>query len=123
GQSHLASAAPQAASPKLTAEAIDDKTLTIRIETALKRDTALNDQHVDVDVNKGVVTLTGSVRTVGRKAQAGRDANIAGVTRVDNEIRIDANAGNGVVSKVVKGTKAVGAKTADVAEAAAGTTD
>jgi osmotically-inducible protein OsmY len=121
GYAHLASAAPQASA------VADDKALATRIDTAMKNDTTLTDQRVDVDVQHGVVTLTGSVRSATRKASAGRHAHIAGVTRVDNQLTIDANAGKGIVSKTVRttkdagevvghGAKVVGTKTADGAK-------
>src|SRR6478736_3112334 len=105
GITRVASAAPQTAGAKTIGVAADDKTLTSRIESALKKDRTLNDQSVDVDVNNGVVTLTGSVRSATRKASAGRHAHVAGVSRVNNDLKIDANAGKGVTAKIVSGTK------------------
>jgi hyperosmotically inducible protein len=119
GQAHLAYAAPQAATTKATAAAVDDKTLATRIEAAIKKDTTLANQTVDVDVTKGVVTLTGSVRSAARKTSAGRHANIAGVTRVDNQLKIDANAGKSVPAKVVTATKEAGQDTAHGAKVVA----
>ena len=134
GYARVASAAPQMAGTKVAVAAVDDKTLTTRIEAAMKKDTTLTNQNVDVDVNKGIVTLTGSVRSATRKTSAGRHANIAGVTRVDNQLKVDANAGKGLTAKVARGTKdvatdvghgakVVGVKTADAASATAGTVD
>jgi len=134
GYTRVVSAAPQTAGAKAVGVAVDDKTLTNRIEAAMKKDKTLSHQSVDVDVNNGVVTLTGSVRTANGKSRAGRHANIAGVTRVDNELKIDANSGKGATSKVMRGTKdvatdighgakVVGVKTADAASATAGAVD
>jgi hyperosmotically inducible protein len=145
GYTHVASAAPQAYTATTGAAATDDKALASKIDTAMKNDTTLTDQRVDVDVEHGVATLTGSVRSANRKARAGRHANITGVTRVDNQLTVDANAGKGVVSKVVRttkdagevvghgakvvgtktanGAKAVGSKTADAASATGGAAD
>jgi hyperosmotically inducible protein len=133
GYVHVASATPQA-STKAAAVAADDKTLATRIDTAMKNDATLTDQRVDVDVEHGIVTLTGSVRSATRKAHAGRHATIAGVTRVDNQLTIDANAGRGATAKVVRttkdagevvahGAKVVGSKTADAASATGGAAD
>jgi hyperosmotically inducible protein len=145
GHAQVALAAPQAAGTKASVVATDDKALATRIDTAMKNDTTLTDQPVDVDVKKGIVTLTGSVRSANRKARAGQHAHIAGVTRVDNQLKVDANAGKGVVSKVVRttkdagqavghgakvagqktaeGAKVVGSKTADAASATGGAVD
>jgi len=145
GYAHVASAVPQAAAARATVVASDDQALATRIDTAMKNDTMLTNQTVDVDVEHGVATLTGSVRSANRKARAGRHANIVGVTRVDNQLKVDANAGKSVTSKVVRttkdagqvvghgakvvgektadGAKAVGGKTADVASATGGAVD
>ena len=100
----------------------------------MKKDTTLTNQTVDVDVDKGVVTLTGSVRSTSRKTRAGQIANITGVTRVDNKLKIDANAGKGVTAKVEQttkdaghevahDTKVAGEKTVDAAKATGGAAD
>lgn len=114
------------------AAAVDDKTIEARIETAIKKESTLKDQAVGVDVEKGIVTLTGKVRSESRKARAGRLANGAGVVSVDNQLTIDANAGKSTTAKVaaatkeaghevVKGAKVVGDKAEDAASATAGT--
>jgi hyperosmotically inducible protein len=145
GSAYVTSAAPQSVRAKAAVVASDDKTLATQIDTAMKNDTTLTNQKVDVDVEHGIATLTGSVRSENRKARAGRHANIAGVTRVDNQLKVDANAGKSVTSKVVRttkdagqvvghgakvagektadGAKAVGSKTADVASATGGAMD
>lgn len=114
------------------AAAVDDKTIEARIETAIKKEPTPKDQAVGVDVEKGIVTLTGKVRSESRKARAGRLANGAGVVSVDNQLTIDANAGKSTTAKVaaatkeaghevVKGAKVVGDKAEDAASATAGT--
>src|SRR4029079_1399464 len=127
----VAAAAPL--SPRVApAPAVPDKTLETRIEAAIKRDQSLKHQNVDVDVNEGIVTLTGSVRSESRKARAERYATIPGVSRVNNQLTIDANAGKSVTAKVTAatkeaghdvahGAKVVGGKTADAASATGGT--
>jgi osmotically-inducible protein OsmY len=42
-----------------------------------------------VKVNSGVVTLNGAVATDAQKARATRLANFRGVTKVDNDIKVD----------------------------------
>jgi osmotically-inducible protein OsmY len=80
-----AMAAPQAAS----AAPVDDDALQARIAASLEKSASLAPRHIDVDVDQGVATLTGTVRTVAEKTRAGQLARIRGVTRVDNQIEID----------------------------------
>jgi hyperosmotically inducible periplasmic protein len=68
---------------------VDDGTLQSRIAANLKTSASLAPRHIDVDVNEGIVTLTGTVRTATEKARAGRLATVSGVTRVDNRIEVD----------------------------------
>ena len=132
GYAPVASAAPKPAGVTPAVIVVDDKTIEARIETAMKKDATLKNQDVDVDVEKGIVTLTGKVRSESRKARAGRHANIAGVVSVNNQLTIDANAGKSVTAKVTAatkeaghdiahGAKVVGDKAEDAASATAGT--
>ena len=68
---------------------VDDDMLQSRITARLKESASLAPRDVDVDVEQGVVTLTGTVRTATEKARAGRLAKVAGVTRVNNRIEVD----------------------------------
>ena len=68
---------------------VDDGTLQSRIAANLKKSASLAPRDIDVDVNQGIVTLTGTVRTATEKARAGRLAKVSGVTRVDNRIEVD----------------------------------
>lgn len=108
--------------------AVDDKTLHDRIDTAIEKDPTLKDQNIDVDVTNGVVKLTGAVQTASRKAHAERVATVAGVARVDNQLRVDPKDGKSMAAKTGDATKTamketgqavktVGAKTKDVASA------
>jgi hyperosmotically inducible periplasmic protein len=67
----------------------DDGTLKSRIAASLKTSASLAPRDIDVGVNQGIVTLTGTVRTATEKARAERLARVSGVTRVDNQIEID----------------------------------
>jgi len=82
----------------------------------VKADAALKKFDVDVSVKDGVATLTGKVRTEAEKVRAGRDAHVAGVTRVDNQIVLDKDAGQGVADKVKSASEAVGEKTKEGAK-------
>ena len=68
---------------------VDDGTLQSRIAANLKKSASLAPRDIDVDVNQGVVTLTGTVRTATEKAGAGRLATVSGVARVNNRIEVD----------------------------------
>jgi osmotically-inducible protein OsmY len=63
---------------KTVGETIDDTTITTRVKTAMLNDPAVGGLRVDVDTFKGVVTLSGRV-----KSQAERDKAIALARTVD----------------------------------------
>ena len=68
---------------------VDKDQLEERIEASLERNTLLAPRHIDVEVDKGVVTLTGTVRNADEKATAGRiAAELAGFP-VRNRLEID----------------------------------
>ena len=67
----------------------DDSTLKSRIETRLKNDAALKADDIDVDVDNGVVTLTGTVHSAAQSTQAGTLAKVPGVTTVNNKLTVD----------------------------------
>jgi len=79
-----------------TTVAVDDNTLESRVESALKAQPTLKGDDIDVKVNNKVVTLTGSVGSEKRKLRAARAAHVAGVTRVDNQLTVEAHAAHGV---------------------------
>ena len=66
-----------------------DSTLKSRIETRLKNDAALKADDIDVDVDNGVVTLTGTVHSAAQSTQAGTLAKVPGVTTVNNKLTVD----------------------------------
>jgi hyperosmotically inducible periplasmic protein len=67
----------------------DDVALQLRIATNLQKSASLAARDIDVDVEQGIVTLTGTVRSEAEKARAGRLAKVSGVTRVNNAIEVD----------------------------------
>ena len=107
-------------SPKTatTAAKADDHTLSDRIESRLKADASLKKYDVDVSVQNGVATLTGKVRTKAEQTRAARLAHVAGVTRVDNQLTIDKDAGQSLGSQVGSAAKTAGSKTKSAAETA-----
>jgi osmotically-inducible protein OsmY len=70
-------------------EAHGDAAIQDRIEHRLATDSDVRKYDIDVKVNSGVVTLNGAVATDAQKAKATRLANFRGVTKVDNDIKVD----------------------------------
>jgi osmotically-inducible protein OsmY len=74
---------------KTVGETIDDTTITTRVKTAMLNDPQVGGLKIDVDTFKGVVTLSGAV-----KSQAEHDQAIAlarrtsGVTEVKDALQI-----------------------------------
>ena len=59
-----------AACGKTVGDTIDDATITTRIKTALLNDPDVGGLRIDVDTFKGVVTLSGRVKTKEEEAKA-----------------------------------------------------
>jgi osmotically-inducible protein OsmY len=89
------SAQAQTAKPKKTSSAPaahkmrTDDAIKDRIEHRLATDANLKKYDVDVKVSGGAVTLGGTVGSETQKVEAARLAKTAGVTTVDNEIKVD----------------------------------
>ena len=75
---------------KTIGETIDDTTITTRVKTAMLNDPGVGGLKIDVDTFKGVVTLSGAV-----KSQAEHDQAIAiarrtsGVTEVKDALQVN----------------------------------
>jgi len=106
-----------------TRQASDDTALTDRISKRVKADASLKRFDIDVSVTGGVATLTGKVRTDAEKARAARDARVAGVTRVDNQLTIDKDAGRDVAETVKSGTNTAANKTRSAVDTATDKTE
>ena len=112
-------AAPQQAAAVKPA----DKTIDDQVEARIKNDASLKKHTIVVTVDDGVVTLTGTVPTEAESAKAARIANVAGVTRVNNNLivtkevkgEVKGTAGR-AAEKTKDGAKEVGEKTKDGAE-------
>src|SRR5262245_23361650 len=113
----------EAATPQTTS-ATSDKTLDSRIEGRIHSDATLKKYKIDVSVDGGVATLTGTVATEADRAKAGNLAQISGISRVDNKLLVDLNATTGTAGtikektkegaeKTKEGAKTVGEKTKD----------
>jgi hyperosmotically inducible protein len=67
----------------MTGEYIDDKTLQARVKAALANDPAVQSLKVDVEINRGEVSLGGFVDST-----AERDAAVATVRKVDGVVKV-----------------------------------
>ena len=107
----VGAAAPQAAA--------SDKQLDSRIEQRIQKDPSLKKHNIDVSVDAGVVTLSGTVATEAESAKAKQLATVPGVTRVDNKIIVDlasASKTTGTAGTIKEKTKEGAAKTKEGAE-------
>jgi osmotically-inducible protein OsmY len=78
-----------AACGKTVGETIDDTTVTTRVKTAMLNDPAVGGLSIDVDTFKGVVTLSGRVKTQTEKDQAIALARrVDGVTEVKDALQL-----------------------------------
>jgi osmotically-inducible protein OsmY len=74
---------------KTVGETIDDATITTRVKTALLNDPDIGGLRIDVDTFKGVVTLSGAVKTAEERDKAVAIAKrIGGVTDVKSTLQI-----------------------------------
>jgi hyperosmotically inducible periplasmic protein len=97
-----------------------DKAMATRIEKRIAADPALKKYDIKITVDGGVATLTGSVATEAARTKAAADAKVPGVTRVDNQLLVEPDAGTrgvkGTVGKVGEKTKEGAEKTKDGTE-------
>ena len=78
-----------AACGKTVGDTIDDATITTRVKTSLLNDPDVGGLRIDVDTFKGVVTLSGRVKTREEEAKAISLARkIGGVTDVKSTLLI-----------------------------------
>jgi len=89
-------AVAQTANTPTQSTKVDDGTLKSRIETRLKDTAALKGSDIDVEVDNGVVTLTGTVQSEAQSQRARTVANIAGVSSVSNRLTVDSKAARSV---------------------------
>src|SRR5687767_1501124 len=78
-----------AACGKTVGDTIDDATVTTRVKTALLNDPVVGGLRIDVDTFKGVVTLSGRVKSKDEEAKAIALARkIGGVTDVKSTLQV-----------------------------------
>jgi len=74
---------------KSVGQSIDDKVIWSKIRGKLVREKGIRSLNIDVDVNKGVVTLTGAVVTADQKAKVMRIAQTTeGVVKVFDNVLV-----------------------------------
>jgi hyperosmotically inducible protein len=74
---------------KTVGETIDDATITTRVKTALLNDPDVGGLRIDVDTFKGVVTLSGAVKSQGEAEKAVAIARrISGVSDVKSTLQV-----------------------------------
>lgn len=81
-------AVAQTASPAGAAK-VDDGAIKTRIESRLKSSATLKGADIDVAVDHGVVTLTGTVHSEAQNLRAASLAKVTGVTNVENKLKVD----------------------------------
>ena len=75
---------------KTVGETIDDATITTRVKTAFINDPVVGALRIDVDTFKGVVTLSGRVKSKEEEQKAIAVARgIRGVTDVKSTLQVD----------------------------------
>ena len=74
---------------KTIGETIDDTTITTRVKTAMLNDPGVGGTSIDVDTYKGVVTLSGRVKSQAEHDQAVALAHqVDGVTEVKDALQV-----------------------------------
>ena len=97
--------------------AASDKLLDNQIEKRIHSDATLKKYNIDVDVNGGIATLTGTVATEADRAKAATLANVKGIARVDNKLVVDLpGATKGTAGTIKDKTKEGAEKTKEGAE-------
>ncbi len=73
-------------------ESIEDGWIHFKVRAALAAVDDLRDSTINVDVDKNVVTLRGSVASADQKAKADKAAHVDGVKSVTNKLEVKADA-------------------------------
>ena len=104
----LTSAPLMAAPDQTTATPQTAETLKDRIEYRLETSSVTRKYDIKVNVAGTAATLTGKVATDAQKAEAGRLANVTGVTKVENNITIDKAVDNTLTERTKAGLRKTG---------------
>lgn len=75
--------------PRTVKESFEDAWIVVMIDSKLSVDPEVHSRNVDVDVQQGVVTLSGIVETAAASTEAADLANsVDGVTKVVNQLKV-----------------------------------
>jgi hyperosmotically inducible periplasmic protein len=111
--SGFSAASVGASAPQAGTATASDKVLDSRIEQRIHNDFSLKKHHIDVSVDGGVATLTGTVATDSERAKAKQLATIKGIARVDNKIVVDPAATHTTIGTAGQKTKEGAEKVVD----------
>lgn len=79
----------QSTTGKTAGQSIDDATITASVQSKLSSDRLSNFSRVDVDTERGVVTLNGVVKSADQKIRVAQMAReVSGVKNVNNNLQI-----------------------------------
>ena len=79
----------QATTGKTAGQIVHDASISTAVQTKLTSDSVANFSRIDVDTERGVVSLNGVVETAAQRARAERLARqVDGVIRVNNNLQI-----------------------------------
>lgn len=90
-----------------------DSSLHDRIAFRIDTSATLRKYDVKVKVDNGVATLSGDVATAAQKAEAGRLANVAGVTKVNNDLKVSTDTDKTLMDRTKSGLSKTGSKIDD----------
>lgn len=89
GIAFLALVGCQSTTGKTAGQTMDDSTITAAVQAKLSSDRISNFSRVDVDTERGVVTLNGVVKSADQKTRVGELAReVNGVKTVKNNLQI-----------------------------------
>jgi hyperosmotically inducible protein len=85
-----AAACDSPAGKKTAGEVVDDAVITSTVKTAFLADSNVSGLNIDVDTNKGIVELKGTVGSEGESKKAEDIASrVNGVVAVENQLLVD----------------------------------
>jgi len=102
---------------------VDDGTLKTRVETKLKSSPSLKQDTINVGVENGVVTLTGTVHSAAQTATAATLAKVEGVTNIENKLEVDSATERKMDGAAAKTDRAIDKTAAETKKAAGATKD
>ena len=79
----------QSTTGKTAGQTIDDATITASVQSKLSSDRLSNFSRIDVDTERGVVTLNGTVKSADQKTRVSEMAReVKGVKSVNNNLQV-----------------------------------